>query len=122
MDFLCNFLDQEIADNAREFTQRCPDWRPPASLAMPVSSSQMGCRAQKLVRQQPGKYGVTCRAQVPRRSFDKLAAGETSPVPKTIGIFEVAAFAANAAGASPETITATPRLTSSFANEGNRLY
>jgi hypothetical protein len=37
------------------------------------------CRAQKLVRQQPGKYGVTRRAQVPRRSFDKLAAGETSP-------------------------------------------
>jgi hypothetical protein len=26
-----------------------------------------------------GKYGVTRRAQVPRRSFDKLAAGETSP-------------------------------------------
>jgi Tn3 transposase DDE domain len=32
------------------------------------------CRAQKLVRQQPGKYGVTRRAQAPRRSFDKLAA------------------------------------------------
>jgi len=29
--------------------------------------------------QQRGKYGVTHRAQVPRRSFDKLAAGEASP-------------------------------------------
>jgi hypothetical protein len=29
--------------------------------------------------QQPGKYRVTRRAQVPRRSFDKLAAGEASP-------------------------------------------
>jgi hypothetical protein len=29
--------------------------------------------------QQPDKYGVTRRAQVPRRSFDKLAAGEASP-------------------------------------------
>jgi hypothetical protein len=37
------------------------------------------CRAQKLVMQRPGKYDVTRRAQVPRRSFDKLAAGETSP-------------------------------------------
>jgi len=35
--------------------------------------------AQKLVMQRPGKYGVTRRAQVLRRSFDKLAAGETSP-------------------------------------------
>ena len=35
--------------------------------------------AQKLVMQRPGKYGVTRRAQVPRRSFDKLAVGETSP-------------------------------------------
>jgi hypothetical protein len=30
--------------------------------------------------QQPGKYGVTRPAQVPRRSFDMLAAGETSPL------------------------------------------
>jgi hypothetical protein len=64
------------------------------------------------------------------------------PIPKTIGIVEVelaqwpvaqreaqqhpadapAAFAANAAGASPQTITAAPRLTSSLANEGKRLY
>jgi hypothetical protein len=37
------------------------------------------CRAQKLIMQQLGKYGVTRPAQVPRRSFDMLAAGETSP-------------------------------------------
>jgi DNA-binding protein HU-beta len=37
------------------------------------------CRAQKLIRQQLDKYGVTRRAQVSRRSFDMLAAGETSP-------------------------------------------
>ena len=43
-----------------------PHWRVP-----PVGR-------KKLVRQQPGKYGVARRAQVPRRSFDKLAAGETS--------------------------------------------
>jgi hypothetical protein len=36
------------------------------------------CRAQKRVMQRPGKCGVTRRAQVPRRSFDKLAAGEAS--------------------------------------------
>ena len=35
--------------------------------------------AQKLVMQRPGKYGVTRRAQVPPRSFDRRAAGEASP-------------------------------------------
>jgi hypothetical protein len=34
-------------------------------------------------------------------------------------MFLVAAFAANAAGVSQQTITATPRLTSSPASEGN---
>jgi hypothetical protein len=44
-----------------------------------VNVLALGCRAQRLVRQQPGKYGVNRRAQVPRRSFDKLAVGKTSP-------------------------------------------
>jgi hypothetical protein len=34
---------------------------------------------KKLVMRQPGKYGATRPAQVRRRSFDKLPAGETSP-------------------------------------------
>jgi hypothetical protein len=37
------------------------------------------CRAQKPVMQRPGKCGVTRRPQVPRRSFDMLAEGESSP-------------------------------------------
>ena len=37
------------------------------------------CRAQKFVMQQRDKYGVTHRAQVPRRSLDMRAAGEASP-------------------------------------------
>ena len=37
-------------------------------------------KAQKRVMQQLGKYGVTRRAQVPRRSFDKRAGGEASPL------------------------------------------
>jgi hypothetical protein len=44
----------------------------------PVPGDLITCRAQKLVRQQLGKYGVTRRAQVPQRSFDKLAGRETS--------------------------------------------
>ena len=46
----------------------------------------------------------------------------SAPVMNTIGMVLVAAFAANAAGASKATITATPRLTSSPASEGKRLY
>jgi hypothetical protein len=49
------------------------------SLELTWRCGHEGCRAQKRVMQQPGKYGVTHRAQVLRRSFDKLAAGEASP-------------------------------------------
>ena len=55
--------------------KRCHAWR-----SRPVrTTSATTCRAQKLVMQQPDKYRVTRRAQVPKRSFDKLAAAETSP-------------------------------------------
>ena len=40
---------------------------------------RLGCRAQKPVMQQPGKCGVTRRAQVPRRSFGMLAEGGALP-------------------------------------------
>ena len=46
----------------------------------------------------------------------------SAPVTNTIGMVLVAAFAAADAGASRATITATPRLTSSPASEGKRLY
>jgi hypothetical protein len=46
----------------------------------------------------------------------------SAPVMNTIGMVLVAAFAANNAGALKATITATPRLTSSPASEGKRLY
>src|SRR6516162_8860949 len=46
----------------------------------------------------------------------------SAPVENTIGMVLVATFAADAAGASKATITATPRLTSSPASEGKRLY
>ena len=46
----------------------------------------------------------------------------SAPVTNTIGMVLVAALAADDAGASKATITATPRLTSSPASEGKRLY
>jgi len=47
------------------------------SVITPGAARQIrtGCRAQKLIMQQPGKCGVTHPTQVPRRSFDMLAAG-----------------------------------------------
>ena len=45
----------------------------------------------------------------------------SAPVPNTIGMVLVAAFAANDAAVSQATITATPWLTSSPASEGKRL-
>ena len=44
------------------------------------------------------------------------------PVKKTIGVILVAAFAANDAGASKVTSTATSRLTSSLASDNKRSY
>ena len=46
----------------------------------------------------------------------------SAPLKKTIGVVLVAAFAANDAGASKVTITATLRLSSSPASNGKRLY
>jgi hypothetical protein len=37
MEWLRSFLDQQITDDATQFTQRRPDWRPPISIAVPVS-------------------------------------------------------------------------------------
>jgi hypothetical protein len=45
-------------------------------IALPLASS---VGRKKLVIQQPVKCRVTRRAQVPRRPFDMIAAGETSP-------------------------------------------
>ena len=44
----------------------------------------------------------------------------SAPVRKTIGIVEVAPFAANIGGLPPAVITSTLRVTSSAANAGGR--
>ena len=58
----------------------------------------------------------------PAEAGDKSQRDGVGYFPNTIGIVVVAAFAANAEGRPPATITATRRRTRSAANAGNRSY